>query len=266
MYHCIDRADEDPFEKEEIPTETQIIDLGKLTSCTIKRPGYITHGLECSLTENNNCQERWCKNLGSQPPPECPVLGKGITTLNPTICEDHTFWRDKPCTENSKRCLAGNNGECALIEYWGLEGEKDVWGIEQSCKDKSDLYRPIDEAGQNSSESRVWKTRPITMKEYTQFLQYPLFKDLRRFTYIKDPRTELLIVTENDPFQVPAITMEDYKKGPLVGVMGDRKRDWADFFKDEHYVKDKTTDLLLAPITAEACQAKGFFNCKVNLL
>ena len=98
------------------------------------------------------------------------MLGKGITTMNPTVCEDHTFWRDKPCTENSKRCLAGNNGECALVEYWGLEGEKDVFGREHSCKDKSDLYRPIDEAGQNSSESRVWKTRPITMKEYTQFL------------------------------------------------------------------------------------------------
>ena len=89
---------------------------------------------------------------------------------------------------------------------------------------------------------------------------------MRRFTYIKDPRTELLIVTKSDPFQVPAITLEDYKKGPLLSVMWDQKRDWFDFFKDEHYVKDETTDLLLAPITAEACQAKGFFNCKVNLL
>ena len=86
------------------------------------------------------------------------------------------------------------------------------------------------------------------------------------FKYIKDISTALLVVTEVDPFHVPAITEEDHEKGPLVGVMWDRKREWPDFFKEEYYVKDETTDLLLAPITAEACQAKGFFNCKVNLL
>ena len=264
-YHCIDRGDENPYKKAKTQIEAQEIDLKKLNSCTIKRPKDIGLGLQCSFTENDNCQERWCDNTGFAPA-ECPVLGSGITTRNPKVCQDHTFWRDKPCTEDSKRCLAGNNGECTLIEYWGLEGEKDVFGREHSCMDGSDLYRPIDEAGQSSSETRVWKTRPITEGQYNDFLSLPWGKDITMFKYIKDPSTALLVVTEVDPFHVPAITEEDHEKGPQVGVMWDKKREWPDFFKEEYYVKDETTDLLLAPITAEACQAKGFFNCKVNLL
>ena len=41
------------------------------------------------------------------------------------------------------RCKGGNSGQCVEKQFWGVEGAKDPWGGVASCRDGSDLYRPI---------------------------------------------------------------------------------------------------------------------------
>ena len=82
------------------------------------------------------------------------------------------------------------------------------------------------------------------------------------------------MIPESDPFKVPPVTEEDLEKGPRAG---DRKRegdgferrqrneDWAKFYSSDNYVKDETTNLMMAPTTEETCKANNGFVCKVRL-
>ena len=179
----------------------------------------------------------WCK--GNWRSFECPVLGADISTNDPKVCQNYKYWQDKPCgNENQIRCKAGNSGRRVQKEYWGVEGAKDQLGIETSCKDGSDLYRPIvkgeepgsktsqtnkngysneDEhsgddhnsfvEGEESSTPQVWKTRPVS---------------------------------END-FNIS---------------LGEEER--------SKYRKDSSTGLWMIPVTEETCQANDGFVCKVG--
>ena len=66
---------------------------------------------------------------------------------------------------------------------------------------------------------------------------------------------------------MPSVTEEDFEKGPGVYLQNKaelvRKEEWAMFYSSDDYVKDKTTNLLMAPITYQAC--KGFV-CKVRII
>ena len=44
-----------------------------------------------------------------------------------------------------------------------------------------------------------------------------------------------------------------------------RKEEWADFYSSEDYVKDKTTNRMVAAPTKETCLANDGFQCKVRL-
>ena len=70
------------------------------------------------------------------------------------------------------------------------------------------------------------------------------------------------MIPESDPFKVPSVT-EETEKGPGVG--GERKEEWADFYSSDNYVKDNTTNLMMAPTTEETCKANNGFVCKVRL-
>ena len=70
--------------------------------------------------------------------------------------------------------------------------------------------------------------------------------------YRKDSSTGLWMIPESDPFKVPSVTEEDFEK-------------WADFYSSDDYVKDKTTNLMMAPTTEEACKDNDGFVCKVRL-
>ena len=154
---CLDRSDEDPFQ--EAGNET-IIDFGNLKNCTDEhgQPGMECGGQESSnLFENNRCirMDDFCRNERSV---ECPVLGEGIRTNDPTLCTNISFWGNLTCGktltdrifapwgEDKVRCQAGKSGQCVDKEYWGILGAKENYrGTEEelSCKDGSDLYRPI---------------------------------------------------------------------------------------------------------------------------
>ena len=41
--------------------------------------------------------------------------------------------------------------------------------------------------------------------------------------------------------------------------------EWADFYSSDNYVKDETTNLMMAPTTEETCKANNGFVCKVSL-
>ena len=76
--------------------------------------------------------DAWCSKKRFRK--ECPVLGADIFTNNPRVCHQYKFWQDKPCFDDYIRCMAGYSGQCV----W-----KGNWGHKLSCKDGSDLYRPI---------------------------------------------------------------------------------------------------------------------------
>ena len=62
------------------------------------------------------------------------------------------------------------------------------------------------------------------------------------------------MIPESDPFKVPSVTEEDFEKGP-----------YHDFYSSDDYVKDETTNLMMAPTTEEACKDNDGFVCKVRL-
>ena len=86
--------------------------------------------------------------------------------------------------------------------------------------------------------------------------------------YTKDESTQLWMIPESDPFKVPSVTEEDFEKGPELydpNWNKERKEEWADFYSSDDYVKDETTNLMMAPTTEEACKDNDGFVCKVRL-
>ena len=71
------------------------------------------------------------------------------------------------------------------------------------------------------------------------------------------------MIPESDPFKVPSVTEEDFEKGPEL--YDERKEEWSDFYSSDDYVKDETTNLMMAPTTEEACKDNNGFVCKVRL-
>ena len=69
-------------------------------------------------------------------------------------------------------------------------------------------------------------------------------------------------------FKVPSVTEEDFEKGPDLWTIWskyERKEEWSDFYSSNDYVKDETTNLMMAPTTEETCKANNGFVCKVRL-
>ena len=183
--NCMDRSDEDPFEKATNSTgQETIIDFAKLKSCS--RKGWIARkpGLQCGGQETDNfhtnqgCLDMkyWCKDKWSR---ECPVLGPGIRTNHPILCANITFWRELTCGKSDTtkifvdgpdmmRCQAGKSGQCVDKENWGVEGE--------GCEDGSDLYRPINRASLHEIRKEVRDVyRPIKPPtEAEETVQQPL--------------------------------------------------------------------------------------------
>ena len=66
---------------------------------------------------------------------------------------------------------------------------------------------------------------------------------------------------------MPAITTEDIEVGPSVETDRweyERKEEWANFYSSDDYVKDETTNLMMAAPTEETCNANNGFVCKVE--
>ena len=88
-----------------------------------------------------------------------------------------------------------------IAKCWGVEGAKDQFGIETSCKDGSDLYRLIvgeysnDEdhdnfvKGEESSTTQVWTTRPVSEHNFNISLG-----EEERSKYRKDSSTGLWMI------------------------------------------------------------------------
>ena len=202
----------------------------------------------------------WCDDRYSK---DCPVLGLGIHTggtNNLAICEEYKFWQDKPCyNDDWIRCRAGYSGKCAFNKYWGVEGAKDDGKDVITCKDGSDLYRPIVK-GEEPGSQQMWKAWPVSEWRYNRDYK----GKVEWANYTKDNKSGLWMIPESDPFKVPSITEEDFEKGPrLFEDEWKRKEEWADFYSSDNYVKDETTKLMMAPTTEETCKANNGFVCKV---
>ena len=64
---------------------------------------------------------------------------------------------------------------------------------------------------------------------------------------------------------MPAINTEEFEKGPLHYWIGYEAK-FANFYSRDDYVKDETTNLMMAPTTEETCKANDGFVCKVTLI
>ena len=123
---------------------------------------------------------------------------------------------------------------------------------------------------QQSKPEQLWKTQPETEENYNEFIE----GSGEEANYVKDSLTGLWMIPESDPFKVPSVTKEDFEKGPRAGdfegvgggaAKRERKEEWADFYSSDNYVKDETTNLMMAPTTEETCKANNGFVCKVRL-
>ena len=269
--NCLDRSDEDPFQEAYNGTAKEtIIDFAKLRSCSDEDRGV---GLECG--EQKKCLPMfyWC--AGAQESRDCSVPGGAVINTNdPTLCSNISFWRQQTCgqsgnkhvgIEDKLRCQAGFSGRCVEKRYWGIEGAKDQYGHNATCKDGSDLFRPIvktEERDSQPSQTLIWKTKPLNEWNWNFYNNAEHLKE-KAAKYVKDSRTGLWAIPESDPFKVPSVTEEDYKKGP-EHRRNTYEKNFAEFYSSDNYVKDETTNLMMAPITEETCKAKEGFKCKVS--
>ena len=142
-YHCLDRTDENPFKGAGSGENQTKMDFSKLKNCTKDGFWRLEDGLECGDKKGSNCVGigRWCmKDSKSQSPEKCPVLGEGVFTNHPSVCQNYMFWHGRQCeAEDRIRCRTRYSGQCALNIHWGAEVV--IKGF--NCKDGSDLYRPI---------------------------------------------------------------------------------------------------------------------------
>ena len=235
FYHCLDRSDENPFQEAGNSTNQQHIDFARLRSCHDKRGR--TYGLECGGKLRFNCKDIWNWCRGNSIKERCPVLGAGIFTNTPRVCQEYKFWQDKPCRHNFIRCKAGYSGQCVSKEYWGIEGAK-YDGSEASCKDGSDLYRPIiAKAGEPSSLPRI-------EDEQSGDGEYSDNEDYNNF--VKEEELSTPQVWKTEP-------VDDYD----FNAKGEEER--------AKYRRDPSTKMWMFAVTEETCEANDGFVCKVRL-
>ena len=299
--NCLDRSDEDPFqEAANARNKETIIDYGSLKNCT-KYESF--PGLECGDSNSSNCiaMYEWCNDVESS---ECPVLGKGIRTNDPTLCANISFWRKLSCEEDQIRCQAGKSGQCMSHKHWGVEG----LGL-RDCSDGSDLSRPIKQptetedpaskavqANFNEHEQRInnggvdnvageeekplklgaadkrgsaearggRQSPPETEEDYEYTYEY----DYYEYNY------------KDDCGKPPAMVAVD-KRGSAEGKGGQQSQpqvwrtepvteeDYNCFYKGKEegakYVKDAITGLWMVAVSEETCKASQGFVCKVRL-
>ena len=88
--------------------------------------------------------------------------------------------------------------------------------------------------------------------------------------YTRDEPSTLWFIPQTDPFKVPAITTEEFEKGPKLGWNNEEEdfqyeEKFANFYSSDDYVKDETTNLMMAASNEETCKANDGFVCKVKL-
>ena len=129
----------------------------------------------------------------------------------------------------------------------------------------------VEADGGQHLKPELWKTRPVTEEICNKYKS-----NYKR--HVKDSTTGLWMIPESNPFKVPSITEENFKKGPEVdwwagGLKKEddgewrrqRKEEWADFYSSDNYVKDETTNRMVAAPTEETCKTNNGFVCKVRL-
>ena len=138
-YDVIDRSDEDNINIETVNK----INYTSFTECY--KGGGVIAGVMCGdecLASFSWCKEDAGYGLTAQ---NC---NNNVSTTNPELCSNHTFWENIPCTYASDasvqtyghRCT-GSMKSCVLPWYTWSEGK--CYPIyEQSCEDKSDQIFP----------------------------------------------------------------------------------------------------------------------------
>ena len=232
MNDCLDRSDEKPFQEGKDSTfkEATIINLERLQLCTGENGGWKYLGLTCSEQEQFPCMPMflWCQDSVNY---KCPVLGTNSTdiyTNNPTICANIKFWRDHPCGKDSY-------GDY-MIRCQGNAGQcvmKSKWGREDA---KDHWGNDIESCRDGSDKYRLIKQTVI--KEENPNHQI-ISNQIWKMSWGKN---------ESDPFKVPpSETFPDYA------------------LSSDDYIKDETTNLMMAAPTEDTCRNNEGFSCQGRL-
>ena len=228
--NCLDRSDEDPFQEAANAAKKETnIDVEALEECN--SPGGI--GLECihpsmkEYPQSSNCiwSTGWCNEKGQK----CPVLGADIRTNNPTLCAKIDFWQKVTCGKDFHgfdrlRCKGANSGQCVHKENWGVEGP-------DSCRDGSDLYRPIKQPTEEE--------KPLALAA----------ADKRDSAEAYEGQHSQQEMWKTEP-KVEELYNEEYLKESV---------------EETDYEKDSTTGLWMLAVSKETCTASQGFVCKVRL-
>ena len=145
------------------------------------------------------------------------------------------------------------------MEDWGVEGAKDWDGFDASCKDGSDLYRPIVKAKETGRQhSKPDKNRHNSDREYSSDGEY---SGDGEYSDDEDYGENNFVKAEEAGRQPSQGQL--WKTGPLTEEIYNRYLKGKEEYKN--YVKDDTTNLMMAATTKEACKANNGFVCKVKL-
>ena len=125
------------------------------------------------------------------------------------------------------RCRGNLTGKCVRKSEWGREDAKDSLGNDASCRDGSDKYRPIKQTVIKEENPNHQTTLNQTWKTK---VGYKVYKN------------------ESDPFKVPpSETLPDFT------------------LSSADYIKDETTNLMMAAPTEETCRDNEGFSCQGRL-
>ena len=259
--NCLDRSDEDPFQEAANNTDkAAIIDFRKLKNCTSWN-GY--PGLECDGQESRNCISMyiWCKDKFSK---ECPVLGKGIHTDHLTLCDNRNFWSKQECGKGYIRCQAGNSGQCVKKKHWGVAGAKDWRGNEASCSDGSDLYRPIRNPTKTEESGR--QATQADSNEHGSDDGEERINNDESFGKEEENRPAMGAADKRDSAEADG--GQHSKPEQVWKTKPVEEWEYNNYKGEEEgakYVKDNTTNRMVAAPTEETCKANNGFVCKVRL-
>ena len=162
-FNCLARTDETSkiiFAKSDIASVNEN-QYSELQICNDSGPGDIPTGLKCERENGGNCLmfKSWCRESSNSNERKI-CLNSGLSTVNPTLCSNTTFWRDIPCTQyvtnsqgqyiamEGKRCHGTLPGQCTYPVYiWPYGWNMDL--SPQDCDDFSDRIHRVNTSCNN---------------------------------------------------------------------------------------------------------------------
>ena len=169
QYNCLTRGDETTTEGR----SDEMIDYESIIPCNGRNGNGLMCGLECVDIKF------WCNPFGAYFTSSCSTNTTTFTTLNPTLCQNRTFWQNIGCDsyESDGRLLWGAGHRCkGRLQHCYYPYSR--YHTDRKCSDKSDeVFSVEDVCTQNKSKenSELCLNISFNQTDYTE-PQCPLSK------------------------------------------------------------------------------------------